>query len=185
MRNLKINSLKMIMVLIIMVLAGCTSESTGGVPAYQYSKTTLEIGRPAFTPSGWVMFEEGCRTPLDNDGQLKIVESIHMFLKRNFIYTPDGDTDTWNLLDLNNMVGDCDDFALTGYYLMNTYGVPKENLRLLVGTSPSGTHHAASAVVINGETYVLCNTEDFVVPLEFSSFSWEKVMINDRWYEVQ
>jgi len=39
-------------------------------------------------------------------------------LARNFVYKSDGDKDTWRILKPDDLVGDCDDYALTALYIV-------------------------------------------------------------------
>ena len=39
------------------------------------------------------------------------------YLANNFMYKPDGKLDSWRILPMNDLVGDCDDYAVTALYL--------------------------------------------------------------------
>jgi hypothetical protein len=70
-------------------------------------------------------------------------------LAKQFIYKGDGAKDTWRILKPDDLVGDCDDYALTALFIlcgkdMNTFWEALESKKAAICfyTLPSGAGHA-------------------------------------------
>ena len=79
------------------------------------------------------------------------------YLRENFEYKKDSSKNYWNVLDKNNLKGDCEDFALTAL-MIETGSWPKFIKELVVGKAkivhceaPSGVAHA---ILKMGDKYI-------------------------------
>jgi predicted transglutaminase-like cysteine proteinase len=76
---------------------------------------------------------EGYQLHSDNASILTILQDVRSFLFRNFIYTPDGEIDNWevpNLTPAGKIADDCDGHAVFALLLLMLEGIDRSQLRL-------------------------------------------------------
>ncbi len=77
-----------------------------------------------------------------------------------------GVTDYWATPgEFLKLSGDCEDFSITKYYALRKLGFSVDNLRIvLLKDTIRNIAHAVLAVKLNGESYILDNMSDLVLP---------------------
>jgi predicted transglutaminase-like cysteine proteinase len=77
--------------------------------------------------------------------------------------------------------GDCEDYSITKYYALRQLGVPIEQMRIVMLTdSIRGIAHAILAVTQGGQTYVLDNVSDLVLPHSKYEHYIPQYSVNER-----
>jgi predicted transglutaminase-like cysteine proteinase len=83
--------------------------------------------------------------------------------------------------------GDCEDYSITKYYALKKLGVPVERMRIVLLTdSIRNIPHAVLAVRQGGESYVLDNLSDLVLPHSRYEHYLPQYSVNEqyRWAHV-
>ena len=57
------------------------------------------------------------------------------YLQKNFVYKSDDKQNSWRILDKNDLVGDCEDYALTALYILSGESMTRFFLALIFGTA--------------------------------------------------
>lgn len=72
----------------------------------------------------------------------------------------------WAEIDQNG--GDCEDFALAKRARLRALGWPQEALNFATCWLPTGEYHAVLIATLDGQDWVLCNTQ--VAPLRWQQY---------------
>lgn len=157
--------------LILIFIVGC------GDTQYNYISSSGKTENP----KGWIDFCEkyNCeKVVIKRYGDL---QKVFYPISDNFDYVPDV-KESWDILDLDDLNGDCDDFAVTLRYHLLQAGFLKANARLAT-CYLNDVYHVVCLVEIEGQVYV-CD-QSGITPFNNFNVEWSSALDETGAYWVR
>lgn len=159
---------------------------------FKDNKTSIAVSNSVFliqenaviTPKGWIGFCKKYNYEISYSSKKTMSDLTKVFypIHDNFNYVADT-KDSWDILEPDNMFGDCDDFAMTLRHNLIKSGFLKQNVRIALGFLDGGYHAVCVVELSNGVLYVcdqggICNYKD-------SDMDWDMILDETEQYWVK
>ena len=172
--------------IICLFFVGCNDGNSESVPTNEINLKenfgTISIGEETIPMTRYVEMVDRVKTL---DDKWEDVNSVSSFISDNFSYKPDGEIDYWSVMrPSNNMIGDCDEVALTCRAMLLGLGWSKDDLGIVYCESYDG-FHLVLLFIIDGEQYIMESSR--IYPILELNYRWIKIMTgdDDKWYYVE